>query len=160
VVIIADAYTLPPAVAHQTGFPRDVRKCSIAIVFVEMVGGLPAFRKILQPPPVDHEKIQPPVVVVVEERDSPARRGKQEVFVLMANNDGLGQKTGFLGEVGIAREVFGLGGRKKSCGRKRTQDVTQGSCGGILEPPSSIHYSHSKWESRRQARLSHSTSSV
>src|SRR5277367_4565412 len=88
IVVVPVANPLAPAVPHQSCFFSDVGKSPVVVVTVQVVCGFLAFGKILQAPAVDDEDIQPTIVVIVEERDTAAGRGKQKVFVLMTHQNG------------------------------------------------------------------------
>ena len=77
VVVVADADARCPADRAETGARRDIGERAIVVVAVEMRRGSPAgrmrlvlARQLLQPRAVQHQRVQPAVVVVVEECDA------------------------------------------------------------------------------------------
>src|SRR6266498_500734 len=72
VVVVADAASLSPTGSCQPCLFGDVREGAISIVMEEKIGRLMRWRDALEPSAVDHEDVEPAVVVVIKERDAAA----------------------------------------------------------------------------------------
>ncbi len=119
IVVVADTNALTPAVPHQSCLLGYVAKRPVAIVAIKVVGRLFAIGKVLKSPAVDHENIEPTIVIVVEKRDTAAGRGKQKVFTLMANKNRLRTKAGFFGDVHVMRKIDRRNAGSETSGKKR-----------------------------------------
>ena len=91
VIVVARAHPLTPPMFDEAGLGCNVRKGTIAIVLVEMIGRLLAAREVDGAPAVDDEDVRPFVIVVVEDCRAPARRGEQKILRASPNNGGTGQ---------------------------------------------------------------------
>ena len=79
VVIVSDTHSLAPPRADEPGLLRDIRECAVAVIPVEMIRWSLAAGKALQPRSVDHEEVQPAVLIVIVEGHSATGR-VQDVF--------------------------------------------------------------------------------
>src|SRR4029077_9899939 len=70
VVVIADADGLPPAGMNEARLSGDVGESTVAIIFVQAIGGLLAGRKAFQTRAIHQENIEPAIVVVIVEGDA------------------------------------------------------------------------------------------
>ena len=65
VVVVADANSLPPTGARQTGFAGDVSECAVAIVLEQIADRFFARGETLKAPAIHQKDIQPAVVIEV-----------------------------------------------------------------------------------------------
>src|SRR4029077_21213679 len=100
VVVIADADGLPPAGMNEARLSGDVGESTVAIIFVQAIGGLLAGGKAFQPRAIHQENIEPAIVVVIVEGDA-ATGGLQQIFVFV-----LAAKNHFGVEAGFFRDVY------------------------------------------------------
>src|SRR5260370_24340040 len=70
VVVISHAHSLPPSGRDQARPRGNVRKGSIMIIVIEVVGGCLIRREALQSCTVHNEDVGPSVVVIIENRDA------------------------------------------------------------------------------------------
>src|SRR6266496_2113229 len=66
VVVVADAYTLPPAGAHEISLCSHIRECAVTIVFVEVICRLLTLWETAESPAIDNEYVEPSVIVIIE----------------------------------------------------------------------------------------------
>ena len=87
VVVVANAYALPPARAHKIGFCSHVRECAVTIVFVEVIYRLLILWETAESPAIDNEYVEPSVIVIVEKGDSATSSRDKKVLALVARNN-------------------------------------------------------------------------
>src|SRR5207302_9071359 len=77
-----------------------IRKCSVAIILVQPIGWLRAFRVLcLETRAVDEENVKPSVVIVIEERGAAARGLQQKTVLALASESRLGPEARLAGHV-------------------------------------------------------------
>src|SRR5262249_50651862 len=99
VIKIPDAHSLSPACSREAGFRGHVRKGTVAVIVIEMVGGCLAGRHPIKPRTVHQDDVFPSVVVVVDEACA-ATGSLKEVPVAM-----LIPVNGFAGQPSFSRYV-------------------------------------------------------
>ena len=123
VVVIARAGSLPPAAGSEPRPCGHVLEGPVAPVPVEVIRRLLALREALEGGPVDQERVEPTVVVVVEEGGAAARGFEQVPVRRLAAED---RHRGEPGRAGDIRESEAEGG---FCLR-RTSDTRGGETQG------------------------------
>ena len=95
VVVIAHAAGLSPTgFVFQAGAYRNVCKCSVAIVFEQPAMRLLAFGEAFETPAIDHEEIDPAILIVVIESQAAAGGFKQVLVVFHAAINGYVGQSG------------------------------------------------------------------
>src|SRR5262249_7458313 len=79
-IVVADARALAPAAGAEPGAGRDVLERAVTLVAIQMIGRRLVRRKSFERRAVDEEQVEPPVFVVVDERDAGAG-GLEQIFV-------------------------------------------------------------------------------
>jgi hypothetical protein len=72
---------------------------------MKVVGRFLALREFRDSPTVYDEDVEPAVIIVVEQGDSPTCGGKQKVLARVAYKHGFGEQSGIPGYINIAREI-------------------------------------------------------
>src|SRR4029077_1490731 len=99
VVVIADADGLPPAGMNEARLSGAGGERTVAIIFVQAIGGLLAGGKAFQTRAIHQKNIEPAIVVVIVEGDA-AAGGLQQIFVfVLAAKNHFGVEAGFLRDV-------------------------------------------------------------
>jgi len=113
IVVIADADALSPAGGGQPGFCGHVSERAVVVIVKQEICWLLAFGKALECGAIHDKNIRPPIIVVIEDRDTTTRGFDDVLFCDLAAKRDRHRDAGF------SREINELSGRRLSLGRCR-----------------------------------------
>ena len=104
VIVISDADSTCPSERAQPRFFRDIRKCSIAVVFVQPI--CCALRSAPEPSSGEQKQIHPPIIVIIDE-GAAASGGLDDVlfdfYITIDHRRVQAGRSGNVHEVGVER---------------------------------------------------------